>query len=405
MESASLFELNEYIRRVFALNFPEPIWINCEISQIKDVRGNYYLDLVEQNEKEEIIAQASAVIWYKSFLFIKNKLGPLTNSLLQAGIEVRVKVNVDFNERYGYKLVIEDIDPAFTMGKLELSRQKIIERLKNEGVWELNHEVSFPRVIQRIALISSEKAAGYADFVSQLQNNPYGYKFELSLFQSSMQGQNTERDVSQALDTIGGQAHLYDAVFIIRGGGSKLDLSFFDNFNIGYKISTCKLPVITGIGHEIDESVADMTAYMALKTPTACAAMVIETAMNFESEILGMEEQIVQLAKSTLDNAKFNLESATQLLVSLPLEKIRSQQNLLQNLSELFNTYAGFRIKSAHQFLEHAESVIHFSDPIQVLKKGYALVRQEGKLTSSKTDFKPSKPTSITFHDGTIEIK
>lgn len=404
MESSTLFELNEYVRRVFALNFPEPVWISCEIAQIKEVRGNYYLDLIEQDAKDDVIAQASAVIWFKSFLFLKSKLGAMTNSILQAGIDIRVKVKIDFNERYGYKLIIEDIDPAYTVGKLELARQNIIERLKKEEVWGLNKNVELPSVIQRIALISSDKAAGYADFVSQLNNNPYGYAYKLTLFQSSMQGQNTERDVSNALDEIKENALDYDAIVIIRGGGSKMDLSFFDNFNIGYKISTSPLPVITGIGHEIDESIADMTACLSLKTPTACAAWLVDKSMLYESNMQELFSQIERFSKILMEQKKGELNNATDLLVRIPRDKISNQRNQLFNTESLLKTMVVFKLRNERQFLESAVLATHIADPINVLLKGYSIVRQNGKVVERAEQYKSHSKTSITFSDATIDL-
>ncbi|MBK7220785.1 MAG: exodeoxyribonuclease VII large subunit [Saprospiraceae bacterium] len=201
-DTFTLFDLNEYLKRVIALNFPEPVWISCEIAQIKNARGNYYLDLVQQNEKEEVIAQSQAAIWYKSYLFLKAKLGDLLNSLLQEGTQIKIKVNVEYNERFGLKLIIEDIDPAYTLGQMELSRQKIMERLKTAGVTELNKNVVMPRVIQRIAVISSDTAAGFKDFTAHLEENKYGYQFTPTLFPAAMQGQNTEKEVVSQLQEI-----------------------------------------------------------------------------------------------------------------------------------------------------------------------------------------------------------
>lgn len=404
MESASLFELNEYVRRVFALNFPEPIWISCEIAQIKEVRGNYYLDLVEQNDRDDVIAQASAVIWYKSFLFIRSKLGAMTTALLQPGIDIKIKIKVDFSERYGYKLVIEDIDPTYTVGKLELARQNIIERLKKEEVWGLNKTVPIPTVIQRIALISSDKAAGYADFMSQLNGNQFGYAFKVTLYQSSMQGQNTERDVCQALDSINASYKDFDVVVIIRGGGSKMDLSFFDNFNIGYKISTAKLPVITGIGHEIDESIADMTACVSLKTPTACAAMIVDTALEFEAEIQEVFHQIEAHGKFTIERLKSELETAAKILINLPGDKIKLHHQSLENFEYMLKTSTVYKIKHELSFLDQATTITEFSDPIQLLKKGYAMVRQNQSLIKSAEKFEIGQKATIIFSDGSVEV-
>ncbi len=402
VESSSLFELNEYIRKVFALNFPEPIWINCEISQIKEVRGNFYLDLVEQNEKEEVVAQASGVIWYKSFLFIKSKLGELAASLLQAGTHVKIKVNVDFNERYGYKLVIEDIDPTYTMGRLELARQKIIERLKSEGVWGLNKLVDMPTVVQKIALISSDKAAGYADFKTHLEQNGYGYRYQVDLFVASMQGQNTERDVCNAIDQINEQKGKYDCIVIIRGGGSKLDLSSFDNFNIGYKICMSRLPVITGIGHEIDESIADMTAYEALKTPTACAAMFIDKSIDFEAKILDIFQVIQTFGRLNVEKNMAFLDYAETTLAQRPLEILQRNKNDLASMQEMIQAHVGFKFKYASDFLTQASKIIELMDPQKVLQKGYAIISQEGKTITRSHEYHPEKSTQIRFFDKEI---
>ena len=192
--SYSLYELNEYIRRVVALNFPEPIWVHCEIAQIKEVRGNVYLDLIQHDEgSDEIKAQISANIWYKSYLFLKNKLGALLPSLLSQGTNVSLKVQVEFSEKYGMKLIIEDIDPAYTIGQMEMKRQKILQQLTDEGLLHLNKLTDLPRVIQKIAVISSPNAAGYIDFINHLQGNSYGYKYAVQLFETALQGLNTER--------------------------------------------------------------------------------------------------------------------------------------------------------------------------------------------------------------------
>ena len=281
--SYSLYELNEYIRRVIALNFAEPIWVNAEISQIKEVRGNVYMDLVYHDDQtNEIKAQISAGIWFKSYLFLKNKLGALLPSLLSEGTHVLLKVQVEFTERYGMKLIVEDIDPSFTIGQMEMNRQKILQKLFDEGLTHQNKLTKLPVVIQRIAVISSDNAAGYIDFINHLSQNPYGYQFKTTLFRASLQGQNTEREVCQALNDISEDASKYDCTVIIRGGGSKLDLAWFDNFNIGARIAKSPIPVMTGIGHDINATVADTVAHTTLKTPTAAADFIISHNICFE---------------------------------------------------------------------------------------------------------------------------
>ena len=404
METHSLFELNEYIKRVIALNFPEHIWINCEIAQIKEVRGNVYIDLVEQDQLDNIIAQASGVIWYKSFLFIKNKLGSLASSLLSAGSHVKVKVQVEFNERYGYKLVIDDIDPTYTLGRLEINRQKIIERLKEDNLFDSNKYIPLPSVIQKIAIISSEQAAGYKDFITQLSENQYGYQIEFHLYSAAMQGQNTEKDVCLAFDNINDSGINYDAVVIMRGGGSKLDLSFFDNYNIGAKIARCKYPVLTGIGHEIDQSIADMVANKSLKTPTACADFIIERMMNYESELLSLKRQIHQQAVQSVHHHRTNLQNMINLLQRRPLEIIQTHQLSVSNSLKTVRNNFVLILNNENKKLQLLEKALVIADPKNILQRGFTLIKQKNTYLKKSSEFNKDIKTEIIFHDGKVEI-
>jgi len=304
----SLFELNEYIKRVMALNFDEGIWVRCEVSQASHSRGSVYLNVVElDKDTDDIIAQANAVIWPRSYIFLQNKLKELLPYMLEAGSEVLIKVKVDFHERYGLKLVIEDIE-------------------------------------------------GYADFVAQVENNEYGYDIHIELFHSAMQGRNVENDVVGAFRQIQTNSKHYDAVIIIRGGGSKLDLAGFDNYNIGHAIAMCRLPVIIGIGHEIDTTVTDLVAKISLKTPTAVAAYIIDRNMRYEAN---------------LDEAHASLQSAYQGIID-------------RNL----------------QFLNSTESIIGIVDPLKTLKRGFSIIKQDGKSIRSVKDIDTAKELEIVMQDG-----
>ncbi|KXK40875.1 MAG: exodeoxyribonuclease VII large subunit [Saprospiraceae bacterium] len=404
-ESYTLYELNEYIKRVIALNFPELIWVNCEIASVKEVKGNVYLDLVYHDDKsDEVTAQMQASIWYKTHLFLKNKLGALLPSLLSGGTHVLIKVFVAFNERYGMKLVIEDIDPSFTIGQMEMNRQKILHQLQNEGLIFVNRQRPIPSVIQRIAVISAHNAAGYIDFVQQLTNNIYGYRYDITLFSASMQGQYTERDVCKALDTIAEQAEKFDVAVIIRGGGSKLDLAWFDNFNIGAKIAKSPLPVITGIGHEIDNTVADVVAGISLKTPTAVADHLINHNAEFESGVINVEQWIVQLAQRILKSHEISLVHITQLLSLIPKDKLNTHRTQLQLVVHQILSTAEARIQNHKDKLDFADREIHFLNPKTILSRGYTLIRQEDKIVSRKADLKSGIPVNIEFQDGKIDL-
>lgn len=405
-QSYSLFELNEYVRRVISLNFPEPIWVNCEISQIKEVKGNVYLDLIYHNEDTgEITAQISANIWYKSFLFLKNKLGEILPSILKEGIHVLLKVQVEFNERYGLKLVIEDIDPAFTIGQMEIQRQKIIQKLTNEGWIDLNKQIKLPNVIQRVAVISALNAAGYKDFTTHLHQNANGYAFRIDLYNAAMQGQNTEREVCAMLQKIGASEIHYDAVLIIRGGGSKIDLSWFDNYNIGVEIARCPYPVITGIGHEIDNTVADIVANTYLKTPTAVADFLININETFESNVNWLVQSIQLIGQRQVKQEEILLNKTIQILALLPSEIIRTHYQSVDQVMKQCFTHTKLLIQKHRNTLDFNEKSISLLNPANVLRKGYAIIRQSNTIIDSKIKYKTSSETCIEFHDGQIIVK
>ncbi len=404
--SYTLYELNEYIKRVIALNFAESIWINCEISQVKEVRGNVYLDLVHHDDKtDEIKAQISANIWYKSYLFIKNKLGALLPSLLKEGTHVLLKVKVEFNERYGIKLIIEDIDPSFTIGQMEMNRQKILQRLQEEGLIHLNKQHPLSSVLQRIAVISSANAAGYIDFINHLNTNTYGYKYSTTLYSAALQGLNTEREVCQALREIEQNKEKFDTIIIIRGGGSKLDLAWFDNFNIGSLISKSSLPVITGIGHDIDSTVTDIVAHTSLKTPTAVADYLINHNLEFESELIQKSYWISQMAQQLLKQQQLSLQNITQEILWIPKDKIRNGYMILSNIQNMIYQGVLRKIQSHIDKLILLDKEIYLSHPENILKKGYTIIRQKNKISKNSKDLDLHQSFEIQFIDKIIKIK
>ncbi len=400
-QSYSLYELNEYINRVIALNFAEPIWINCEISQVSNVRGNYYLELVEQDDDQNIKAKISAMIWYKNFLFIKNKLGELTQNLLQPGRHIQIKVSVQFNEKYGLKLLIEDIDPSYTMGQLEIKRQLIIERLTKANLLEKNKGLSFPKVIQRIAIISSATAAGYQDFVQHCKNNRYQYAFTLDLYPAAMQGQNTESEVCNALLEIRAKKKSYDIIVIIRGGGSKLDLSFFDNYNIGHHIANSPLPVLTGIGHDVDQSVADLTAYINLKTPTAVADFIVENNAEYEEKIMSLALQIQSTGKSIIKQEESRLQQLISTINYTCGHTVSKEHFKQDQIWKNIIDAARYKISTSKIQVNNATKVISANDPQVILNKGFALIKHKKKYIPSHKELKEQDQVQIEFGDGT----
>jgi exodeoxyribonuclease VII large subunit len=404
LEAFSLLEVNQYVRRVLALNFEEPFWVECEINSVSNSRGNIYLNLIEKAENsEEVVASNSAQIWYRQFLFIKKKLGGLEDSILQSGIKVKLKVNLSYSERYGLSLVVEDIDPAYTFGQFELNRQKTIEAIKKKGLMDKNAGQELPTLIKRIAVISSATAAGYQDFVRQLEDNSYGYTFDIQLFQAAMQGTKTETDVVNALTSA--QKQKFDLITIIRGGGSKLDLSAFDNYNIAYGIAKSTSPVVTGIGHDIDLSVADMVAHTVLKTPTAVADWIVEHNSHFESNLIEIEHHLQLLISDRILIERDRLAEVSEALSRIPLLTLLQQNEKLARAKQDLDGLSQRAISEMDIKLNSAQNLITALSPDRVLARGYVMVRQGDKLRSSKADIQATpKSLELLFKDGTLKV-
>ncbi len=326
-EKLSLAELQQIIRDSLYLSLPQTFWVAAEISEITvNSSGHCYLELVEKNpEEKNIRARIRGIIWNSRFGFISSLFENMTGELLKSGLKILVRAKVEYHELYGLSLVISDIDPAFTLGDMAVKRQLIIKRLEDEGVFSMNREIGLPLLPQRIAVISSKAAAGYTDFINHLTTNSPGYVFYTALIETPMQGIETEQGVISALDRIADHADLFDIVVIIRGGGSQTDLSWFDNYAIAYHITQFPLPIVTGIGHEKNMSVADMVACRALKTPTAVADFLIDAMVYAEEHLNGMSVSIREAARIILSDNKGILETFGIKL--LPLARIMLSSN------------------------------------------------------------------------------
>lgn len=376
----SLYELNEYIRRIIALNIPKAIWLTAEIAQCNLSRGHLYLNLIQKDEEtDELLAKSDAVIWARQLSRLKRKLGKDFNALMQEGVAIKIAVRVDYNERYGMKLMIEDIDPIYTIGKLETVRRATIERLEKEALLAKNGNLKLPAVLQRIALISSETAAGYQDFISQLTNNNYGYTFSVKLFSAAMQGKQSSPEIVQQLERIerfGG----YDCVVITRGGGARLDLMSFDDYELNKAVANCKIPVLAGVGHETDDCIIDLVANTSLKTPTAVAAFLINHNMHFETMLLQLGQDLYLQSQQRINEDLLWLEEARQVLrwQSQSLLKNGSQQ--LSYRSDSIQQLTQNLLRQQTEQLSHLEELSLFLSPEATLKRGYSLTSQGGKI-------------------------
>ncbi len=402
MESVTLLELNQYIKQVLVLNFTEAFWLRAEIAQCRQSRGHYYMELVEKSPEDELIlAQGSAVIWAGDVLRISQKLGDAFASLIQAGSEVQLMVEVTYHERYGLKLTIRDVDLYYTLGVHEVQRRKIIERLQEEKLLQLNKGLRLPPVLQRIAVISSGQAAGYQDFRHQLEHNPDGFRFDLELFPCAMQGTQVRTELLKCMTLIDPAA--YDCIVIIRGGGSKLDLADFDDYDIGKAIAYASLPVLTGIGHEIDTSVADMVACKALKTPTAVAEFIIDRARLMERSLQELASALYIQVKEKLRREELALLQLQRQINVIAKSSLARETERLSYLHRQFVHISRNTMERRRTELSYLERSVNILDYRSVLSRGFALVASpEGRIVDSAQGLQTGDSIRIVLQDGHI---
>ncbi|MCX6225448.1 MAG: exodeoxyribonuclease VII large subunit [Bacteroidia bacterium] len=401
-EPLGLFELNRQIRLNIQSGFPEAIWVVAEISDFTVNRnGHCYLELIEKEpDGDRILARSRATIWASAYRMLRPFFESATGQELMPGIKILVRADVEFHELYSISLNIRDIEPSFTIGDLARKRQMIIRKLEEAGVFDMNKELEMPLVPQKIAIISSPTAAGYGDFNDQLINNPSGYIFYTHLFPAVMQGEETGPSIIGALDVIAGYDHFFDAVVIIRGGGSKLDLSSFDNYDLGLNVAQFPLPVITGIGHEQDDSIIDLVAHTRCKTPTAVAEFLIGRVEEFEVRLDDSVLSTVEIVHSWLADEK---SSIARIMEGMRLRvkgftdyrKLALTQMLVHSRSSVAQY---FRLK--HDSLARFEQVSDWKNPVNILKMGYSIrsrVRVAPRVIPSYNNIiPPGKPKVIT---------
>jgi len=323
----TLSELNERIRDALLEAFPGMVWVIAEVSELKENRsGHCYLELVEK-EGNEIVARSRATIWSYTYRMLKPYFETTTGQLFTQGIKILVQASVEYHPAYGLSLNIKDIDPTYTVGDMALQRKEIIDRLQKEGVFDMNRELNLPLVPQKIAVISSATAAGYQDFMNQLESNEYGFVFYTRLFEAFMQGAEAVPSIIRALERIFQYEDFFDAVVIIRGGGATADLSSFDNYELAINITQFPLPVITGIGHEKDDTIIDLVAHTRLKTPTAVAEFLVNGMERCYEHLTELENGIVQLTRDMLEDQNDRLERMTEKLEYSVSGFIREKQN------------------------------------------------------------------------------
>ncbi len=399
MKTYSLSELNAYLHRVITLNFEEPVWVRAEILQAKTHRGHTYLELIQKQEGQaRVTAQASAVLWAKQRRQVEASL-PNVDHFLREGSEVSLMVQVSYHPVYGLKLVVLNIDPAYTMGRLELERQRTIAQLKKEDLIGRNTALSLSPVIQRVAVISSEKASGYSDFIQHLRSNEYGYTFRVDLFQNAMQGPEVENQAITNLRKIQA-ASSYDCVVMIRGGGSRVDLQAFDSLNLSRHLAVMPIPVFTGIGHETDQAVADLVAHTSFKTPTAVAGFIIDRNLHYESTLLGHFRDIQDLAGRSIQRQRQVIQQLEQRVVHTSSWFLEKERLLIDQTYQQLRTAAQRLLEFESNLLASLAQNLRLLDPTQLLQRGFSYVLSGGKLVRSVRDLKVGDEMQTIFADG-----
>lgn len=381
-EFIDLFEFQSRLKEGVELLFPKRIWLKAEISAIKARNGGHcYLELSQSNENG-LIAKASAAIWSSRYRFIAPYFESVTGSPLQEGMSILVEVQPSYSQLYGFTLVINDIDPEFSLGLQEMERQKTIERLQQEGLMDLQKELPFPCLPYRFAVISAEDAAGYRDFVRHIAENPYGFKVELDLFPALMQGKDCPGSIVAALDAVLDSQMEYDAVLILRGGGSKLDLACFDDYQMAAVIAQYPIPVLTAVGHDQDFHVCDMVAYEYLKTPTALA--------DYIMEIYEGEDERISSAQTRIKLAVSN--------------RLYREDAVLDSLAARIKGAFSLKIAAMESALQVLWTRIEAADPRKILQRGYVLATDaEGVVLKGVAGRKEGDKVAMMFADGTLE--
>lgn len=406
MEQAaiSLYELNNLVRGVIANTFSQSFWIRAEMSDVRVAQnGHCYLEFIEKDSKNRnIIAKARGSIWVNVFRLLKAYFESETGQAFSSGLKVLVQVSVEFHELYGYSLNVHNIDPTYTLGDQARNRALILKQLEEEGVLTLNKELELPTITNRIAVISSPTAAGYEDFCNQLENNTDGFVFYTHLFPAIMQGERTEESIISALDRVYEHADKFDAVIIIRGGGATSELSSFDSYLLAANCAQFPLPVITGIGHERDDTVLDIVAHTRAKTPTAVAEFLIKRIQSAAINMYELQEAIITSTNRKITEESVSLNTFATHFSYLTKDYTKDQLNKISVFTERLKSLTKKVIVDEKHRLTNQEQFLKLISPENILKKGYTLTIRDNKIVKNSAELKEGDTITNRFFDGDV---
>ena len=432
----TLYELNSLVREVIECEMPNEYWVEAELSECRESKGHCYMELIQQGETSSNqglpahrfsatpIAKASAKCWASKWVIVKPYFERTTGQRLHAGMKVLLKVYPQFHEAYGFSWIVTDIDPTYTLGDMARKRQEIIRQLKEQGVFDLQKELRLPLFCQRIAVISSETAAGYGDFCNQLADNPYDFQFETHLFPAIMQGEVVEKSIITALNRINEFYDNFDCVVIIRGGGATSDMSGFDTLALAENVANFPLPIITGIGHDRDESILDMVSHTRVKTPTAAAALLIDhlkavldtiddaqdrlihycssRLYTLHSQLYALSETLPRLFSIVKTRHEARLDSLQQRIVARIQQRAVTSQADIRNLEQGLLTALERRLTTEHHRMEIIEEKVRSLDPALLLKRGYSMTMKDGRIIRDASLLHPGDEIETRLANGTV---
>ena len=432
----TLYELNCLVREVIECEMPNEYWVEAELSECRESRGHCYMELIQKDEQNATpVAKASAKCWASKWMIVRPYFERTTGQQLHAGMKVLLKVYPQFHEAYGFSWIVTDIDPTYTLGDMARKRQEIIRQLKEEGVFDLQKELHLPLFCQRIAVISSQTAAGYGDFCNQLSDNPYGFKFQTRLFPAIMQGEGVEQSIIAALERIFSEysdfsdhsedtVPPFDCVVIIRGGGATSDMSGFDTLALAENVANFPLPIITGIGHDRDESILDMVSHTRVKTPTAAATLLIDHLKIVHDAINNAQESITLFTRQKLSTLNSQLSTLQEMLPKLfTIVKTRQEacieslymrilscirETVISSLGKInaFETRLPIltdrRIMTEKHRLQLMEEKAKNLDPTLLLQRGYSITTKNGKVVRYVEELQIGDDLETHLANGTV---
>lgn len=403
--SFSLSELNIQVRNAIREYLPETYWVRAETSDVRrNQNGHCYLEFIEKDARNQnIVARARGTIWSNTFGMLTTYFEQETGQSFVSGLSVLVRVSIEFHELYGYSLSVVDIDPSFTIGEIARNRQLILKQLEADGVLTLNKEIEMAELTNRIAVISSPTAAGYEDFHDQLANNSLGFVYYTKLFPAIMQGERTESSVIAALDMIYINMEHFDAVVIIRGGGSSSDLSSFDSYMLASNCAQFPLPIISGIGHERDVTVVDTVAHTRVKTPTAAAEYLIEHTAKTASQLIDLQQRLVDRSRNIMDAEHKRITDLSKSMIHSSKIFVRDEISEVQQLQISLKHHIRHLLQNEKHSILDSEQYIKMVSPENILKRGYTLTLKGGKIVKSVNDLSEDDTIETLFSDGKIE--